>query len=46
MTRPTQEKATNFSLLEAGLYLYPGLPGGSETWLDDLAVGKERIGCQ
>jgi len=46
MTRPTQEKATNFSLLEAGLYLYQGLPGGSETWLDDLAVGKERIGCQ
>ena len=45
-TRPTQEKATNFSLLETGVYLYQGLPNGSETWIDDLAVGKERIGCK
>jgi len=44
--RPVQEKATNFSLLEVGVYLYQGLPGGSDTWIDQLAVGKERIGCQ
>jgi len=45
-TRPTQEKATNFTLLETGVYLYQGLPAATNTWLDDLAVGKERIGCQ
>ena len=43
---PTQEKATNFSTLETGVYLYQGLPIATNTWIDELAVGKERIGCQ
>ncbi|HWZ90099.1 MAG TPA: hypothetical protein VNW92_14650, partial [Polyangiaceae bacterium] len=44
--RPTQEKATNFTTLETGVYLYQGLPTTTNVWIDDLAVGKERIGCQ
>ncbi len=44
--RPTQEKVTNFTMLETGLYFYQGQPDTENLWLDDLAVGKERIGCQ
>jgi hypothetical protein len=44
--RPTQEKATNFTVLETGVYFYQGQPDTENLWLDDLAVGKERIGCQ
>jgi hypothetical protein len=44
--RPTQEKATNFSVLETGVYFYQGQPDTENVWIDDLAVGKERIGCQ
>ena len=43
---PTQEKAANFTTLETGVYLYQGLPTATNTWIDELAVGKERIGCQ
>ena len=45
--RPTQEKVTNFTVLETGVYMYQWLAEpGSDTWIDELAVGKERIGCQ
>ncbi len=44
--RPPQEKATQFTLLETGVYYYQGLPETENLWIDDLAVGKERIGCQ
>jgi hypothetical protein len=43
--RPTQDKAQNFTVLETGAYLYQGLPTTTNWWLDDLAVGKQRIGC-
>jgi hypothetical protein len=43
--RPKHEKATNFTVLEAGIYLYQGLPTVTNWWIDDLAVGRERIGC-
>ena len=45
MTRPVQEKATNFTMVEVGAYLYQGLPTTTNWWIDDLAVGKQRIGC-
>jgi hypothetical protein len=43
--RPVQEKVTNFTVLETGAYLYQGLPTTTNWWIDDLAVGKERVGC-
>jgi hypothetical protein len=43
--RPTREKTESFTVLEAGAYLYQGLPTATDWWLDDLAVGKQRIGC-
>jgi hypothetical protein len=43
--RPKHEKATNFTVLEAGIYLYQGLTTVTNWWIDDLAVGSERIGC-
>ena len=44
-TRPTQEKAADFTKLEVGVYLYQGLTKVTNWWIDDLAVGKQRIGC-
>jgi hypothetical protein len=44
-TRPVQEKATNFTVLEVGAYLYQGLPIATNWWLDDLAVSPVRVGC-
>jgi hypothetical protein len=43
--RPFQEKAESFSVLEVGAYLYQGLTTPTSWWIDDLAVGRERIGC-
>jgi hypothetical protein len=43
--RPIQEKVQNFSVLETGAYLYQGLTTPTSFWIDDLAVGRERIGC-
>jgi hypothetical protein len=45
-TRPLQEKAQNFTVLEVGSYLYQGLPTATNWWIDDLAVGKQRVGCR
>lgn len=44
-TRSAQEKVTDFTLLELGAYLYQGLPTATSWWIDDVAVGKQRIGC-
>jgi hypothetical protein len=44
-TRPVQEKAQQFTVLETGVYLYQGLTTTTNWWIDDLAVGKQRIGC-
>ncbi|HEX4403600.1 MAG TPA: hypothetical protein VH560_02150 [Polyangia bacterium] len=43
--RPKHEKAQNFTVLEAGIYLYQGLTTVTNWWIDDLAVGPQRIGC-
>jgi hypothetical protein len=43
--RPVHEKAQDFTVLEAGVYLYQGLTTATNWWIDDLAVGKQRIGC-
>jgi hypothetical protein len=44
-TRPPHEKATTFSVLETGIYLYQGLTTVTNWWIDDLAVSPQRIGC-
>ncbi|WP_426751544.1 hypothetical protein [Myxococcus sp. Y35] len=44
--RPVREKATRFTMLEAGVFLYQGLSVPTDWWLDDLAVGPQRIGCE
>ena len=43
--RPTHEKAKDFTVIEAGIYLYQGLTTSTNWWIDDLAVGPQRIGC-
>jgi hypothetical protein len=43
--RPVHEKAQSFTVLETGIYLYQGLTTVTNWWIDDLAVGKQRIGC-
>jgi hypothetical protein len=43
--RPPLEKAQSFTVLETGVYLYQGLTTPTNWWIDDLAVGKQRIGC-
>jgi hypothetical protein len=43
--RPAHEKATTFTVLEAGIYLYQGLSMATNWWIDDLGVSPQRIGC-
>ncbi len=45
-TRPVQEKASRFTVIETGVFLYQGLPVPTDWWIDDLAVGRQRIGCR
>ncbi|HZH16567.1 MAG TPA: hypothetical protein VE057_19600 [Archangium sp.] len=44
-TPPVREKATDFTVLETGVVLYQGLSVPTDWWIDDLAIGKQRIGC-
>lgn len=44
--RPVREKVSDFTVLEAGVFLYQGLPVPTDWWLDELAVGPRRIGCE
>jgi len=43
--RPTREKAQNFTMIETGVVMYQGLTKTTNWWIDDLAVGPQRIGC-
>jgi hypothetical protein len=42
---PVQDKAQSFTVLESGIYLYQGLTTVTNWWIDDLAVGPQRVGC-
>jgi hypothetical protein len=44
--RPTQHKTDNFTMIETGVVMYQGLTTPTDWWLDDLAIGPERIGCE
>jgi hypothetical protein len=42
---PVREPVTSFIELETGIYMYQGLTTVTNWWIDDLAVGPQRIGC-
>ncbi|QDE82820.1 hypothetical protein [Myxococcus xanthus] len=44
--RPVREKVSDFTVLEAGVFLYQGLSVPTDWWMDELAVGPRRIGCE
>jgi hypothetical protein len=44
--KPVFNKASNFVLLEVGLIMYHPLDSTTNLWIDDLALGPQRIGCQ
>lgn len=44
--KPVFDKATHFILLEVGLIMYHPLDSTTNLWMDDLALGPQRIGCQ
>ncbi|WP_255207801.1 hypothetical protein [Myxococcus sp. AM009] len=44
--RPVREKVSDFTVLEVGVFLYQGLPVPTDWWMDELAVGPRRIGCE
>ncbi len=41
-----REKASDFTVVETGVFLYQGLSVPTDWWLDDLAIGRQRIGCE
>jgi hypothetical protein len=43
---PTFHNAANFIMIELGLIMYHPLDSTTDLWVDDLAIGPERIGCQ
>lgn len=43
--KPVMEKAGNFTVIETGVVMYQGLSVATSWWIDDLAIGPERIGC-
>ncbi|HEX2879353.1 MAG TPA: hypothetical protein VHO25_07430 [Polyangiaceae bacterium] len=43
--RPLMEKGSNFTMIETGAWFYQGVTTPTDYWIDDLAIGPERIGC-
>lgn len=43
--QPKRNKATNFTVVETGITMWQPMPTANNWWIDDLAVGPERIGC-
>jgi hypothetical protein len=43
--KPVREKAQSFTMIETGVVMYQGLTQPTNWWIDDLAVGPKRIGC-
>ena len=43
---PNRPKVGNFTLIELGVVTWQAVPTPTSWWLDDVALGKERIGCQ
>jgi hypothetical protein len=43
---PKRNKATNFTVVETGITMWQQMPTPNNWWIDDLAVGPERVGCK
>lgn len=43
--QPKRAKGTNFTVIETGMTMWQPMPTPNNWWIDDLAVGPERIGC-
>ncbi|HTM43677.1 MAG TPA: hypothetical protein VL137_01910 [Polyangiaceae bacterium] len=44
-TPPAMVKGTNFTMIETGAWFYQGVVTPTDYWIDDLAIGPDRIGC-
>lgn len=44
-TEPVRRKATNFTIIETGVTMWQSMPTPNDWWIDDLGVGRQRLGC-
>jgi hypothetical protein len=42
---PFRDKAKNFTVIELGIVTWQAVPTPTSWWIDDVAIGTERIGC-
>ncbi|HEX2877367.1 MAG TPA: hypothetical protein VHP33_39230 [Polyangiaceae bacterium] len=42
---PFRDKVGNFTVIELGIVTWQEVPTPTSWWIDDVALGKERIGC-
>lgn len=42
---PVREKAGNFTVIELGIVTWQDVPTATSWWIDDVVLGKERVGC-
>jgi len=42
---PLRDKAGNFTVIELGIVTWQAVPTPVSWWIDDVALGTERIGC-
>jgi hypothetical protein len=43
---PFRDKVGNFTVIELGIVTWQEVPTPTSWWIDDVAIGTERIGCQ
>jgi len=43
---PFRDKVGNFTVIELGIVTWQEVPTPTSWWIDDVALGTERIGCQ
>ena len=43
---PFRDKVGNFTVIELGIVTWQAVPTPTSWWIDDVAIGTERIGCQ
>jgi hypothetical protein len=43
---PFRDKVGNFTVIELGIVTWQDVPTATSWWIDDVAIGTTRIGCQ
>ena len=43
---PFRDKVGNFTVIELGIVTWQDVPTPTSWWIDDVAIGTTRIGCQ